>query len=165
MASDDSDTTALDDQVEAAMSASRVFVGVIAASMAEVEATVSPLQFRTMVIVGAWGPLNVTALAERLGIHPSNATRVCDRLVRGGLLERTQSDLDRRHLELTLTPDGRRLVGGVMERRRVALTRVLSEMTPRHRLTLTRALQAFGDAAGEGVGTDPSQYDLSLAVQ
>lgn len=147
------------------MAASRVFVAVIAASMAEVDATVSPLQFRSLVIVSAQGPLNVSALADQLGVHASNATRVCDRLVRDELLERTQSDLDRRHLELTLTAAGRGIVSGVMERRRVALTRVLSEMTPQQRLALTQGLRAFGEAAGETFDSAPSQYDVAAPAR
>lgn len=152
------------EQVDAAMTASRVFVAVVAESMDEVESTVSPLQFRTLVIVGARGPVNVTSLAELLSVHPSNATRVCDRLVRSGLLERTQSERDRRYLDLTLTAEGRRLVNGVMDRRRAALTRVLSRMTSNKRLKFAEALRAFGDAAGEEVNAGPSQHDLSLAI-
>src|SRR6478736_1899655 len=148
------------------MAASRVFMAVIAESMEDVESTVSPMQFRTLVIVGARGPLNVTSLADLLGVHVSNATRVCDRLVRGGLLARTQSDLDRRHLELTLTVGGQKLVKGVMDRRRAALTQILSKMSSTQRSRFTDALQAFGEAAGEGVGveTGTSHYDMSLTV-
>ena len=146
------------------MAASRVFMAVIAESMEDVESTVSPMQFRTLVIVGARGPLNVTSLADLLGVHASNATRVCDRLVRGGLLARTQSDLDRRNLELTLTADGANLVNGVMNRRRAALTRVLSKMATPKRLQFIDALRAFDDAAGEEVETGLSQYEMGLAV-
>jgi DNA-binding MarR family transcriptional regulator len=155
---------ALAEQVDAAMAASRVFVAVIAESMEDIDSMVSPMQFRTLVIVGARGPLNVTSLADLLSVHPSNATRVCDRLVRGGLLARTQSVQDRRHLELTLTADGRKLVNGVMDRRRAALTRALSKMPSTKRLQFAGALRAFGDAAGDEVGSGPSQYGMSLTL-
>lgn len=160
------DAAALAEQVDAAMTASRVFVAVIGQSMEEIDSVVSPLQLRTLVIVAARGPLNVTSLADLLGVHASNATRVCDRLVRGGLLARTQSDLDRRHLELTLTTNGQKLVKGVMDRRRAVLTQILSKMSSTQRSQFTDALQAFGEAAGEGVGveTGTSQYDIILAV-
>lgn len=146
------------------MAASRVFMSVIAESVEEVEPIVSPLQLRTLVIVAARGPLNGTSLAELLSVHPSNATRVCDRLVRGGLLARAQSDLDRRHLELTLTADGKKLVDGVMDRRRDALTRVLSRMPSTKRLQFAGALRAFGNAAGEDVESGASSYRMSMAA-
>lgn len=158
------DAAVLAEQVDAAMTASRVFVAIIGESMEEIDSIVSPLQLRTLVIVGARGPLNVTSLADLLSVHASNATRVCDRLVRGGLLTRTQSDLDRRHLELTLTAEGRKLVRSVMDRRRAALTRVLSKMSSSRRTQFTDALRAFGEGAGEEVEPGSSQYGMSLAI-
>jgi DNA-binding MarR family transcriptional regulator len=158
------DAAALAAQVDVAMAASRVFVSVIAESMGHIDSTVSPLQLRTLVIVHSTGPLNVNSLAEMLSVHPSNATRVCDRLVRSGLLARTQSELDRRHLELTLTADGTKLVKAMMDRRRAALTRVLARMNATNRTKFTEALQAFGEAAGEHAEAARSQYGTSLTI-
>ena len=96
------------------LAASRVLVGVAARSLAAVEDTVTLTQFRALVIIASRGPLHLAALAEDMGVHPSNATRACDRLVAAGLLDRRDNPADRRHLLLTLTPAGRELVDGVM---------------------------------------------------
>ena len=68
------------------MAAARVFVAVIAESMRDIDSAVSPVQFRTLVIVGARGPLNVSSLADLLSVHPSNGhAGAGERLVQGGL--------------------------------------------------------------------------------
>jgi DNA-binding MarR family transcriptional regulator len=131
------------------MAAARVLVGVIAASVAEVDGTVTPPQLRVLVLTASRGPWNVAAVAEALQVHASNATRTVDRLVQAGLLLRRESPVDRRHVELTLTPAGRRLVRSVMDHRSRALGQVLAAMPARRRRELVPALLAFAHAAGE----------------
>ena len=105
---------AFDNEVDAVLAASRVLVGVAARSLAPVEDTVTLTQFRALVIIASRGPLHLAALADAMGVHPSNATRTCDRLVATGLADRRDNPADRRHLLLTLTAAGRDLVDGVM---------------------------------------------------
>ena len=71
-------------EVDAVLAASRVLVGVAAQSLADLEDTVSVPQLRALMILATRGPLHLTALAEDMGVHPSNATRACDRLVAAG---------------------------------------------------------------------------------
>jgi DNA-binding MarR family transcriptional regulator len=137
------------EEVDAVMSAARVLVGVIAASVAEVDDAVTPPQLRVLVLTASRGPWNIAALAEALQVHPSNATRTVDRLVQAGLMLRRDSPVDRRNVELTLSRRGQALVGSVMEHRRQALDRVLRAMPPESRRDLVPALLAFADAAGE----------------
>src|SRR5207342_1599050 len=110
-------TQSLAADVEAVLAASRVLVGVAAQSLAEVEDVISVPQLRTLMILATRGPLHLTALAYDMGVHPSNATRACDRLVAAGLLDRRDNPTDRRHLLLDLTPAGRALIDGVVARR------------------------------------------------
>lgn len=150
---DDTDRDpALAAQVDAALAASRVFVGVVASSL-DADSLISLKQLRTLVLLVTHGPMNVATLATRLAIHPSNATRMCDRLEESGLLSREQAVEDRRRLMVTPTSRGRRLVGRIMKRRRVALEQVLIAMPSAERDQLARALARFAAAAGE-LGTD-----------
>ena len=93
-------------EVDAVLAASRVLIGVAARSLAAVEDTVTLTQVRALVIIASRGPLHLAALADDMGVHPSNATRACDRLVAAGLLDRRDNPADRRHLLLTLTDRG-----------------------------------------------------------
>lgn len=141
--------TLLETQVEAALAASRVFVAIVVASTDEVEPVVSVRQLRTLVVLVEHDKLNLAALADRLGVHPSNATRLCDRLVEAGLVRRVQADHDRRQVELTATPTGRSLVERLMDRRRLALERVLAAMPAGERASVAAALRTFAVAGGE----------------
>jgi DNA-binding MarR family transcriptional regulator len=134
------------------MAASRVLVALIAESVTEVDEHVTAAQMRILVLVSRAPGTNLSAVAEALGVHASNATRACDRLVRAGLLSRTESEHDRRHLHLALTDAGRDLLERVMNHRRAAFEDVLRRMEAADRETLTTALAAFAAAAGEHPG-------------
>jgi DNA-binding MarR family transcriptional regulator len=137
------------EQVDAVMLAAQALVGVTAQSVAEVEDLVTLLQLRVLVLVASRGPLNLQALATAMGIHPSNATRACDRLVAAGLLRRSESSVDRRNLVLILTADGQQLVDTMVQRRRLAIAGVLERVPVARRRSLVAAMRAFGVAAGE----------------
>ncbi len=145
----------LHELTDAVLAAARVLVGVAAQSIAAAEGSVGVNQFRVMVIIASRGPLHSAALAEAMGVHPSNATRTCDRLVATGLLDRRDNPADRRHLQLTLTRKGQRLVDGVMQRRRAAINKLLVRMPQADRHRLTEALNQFAAAGGE-----PPEQDL-----
>ena len=146
---------AFGNEVEAVLAASRILVGVAARSLAPVEDSVTLTQFRALVIIASRGPLHLAALADAMGVHPSNATRTCDRLVATGLTDRRDNPADRRHLLLTLTPTGRDLVDAVMGRRRAEIEQILQQMPPRDRAQLATVLTQFAAAGGE-----PEHADL-----
>ncbi|GGL93033.1 hypothetical protein GCM10011594_11010 [Nakamurella endophytica] len=137
------------DQVDAVLAASRVLVAVSARSLSVAEDRVTVGQFRVMVIVESRGPIGVNALAEAMGVHPSNATRGCDRLVAAGLLDRRENREDRRQLVLALTAAGRALLHEVMSVRRAAVAETLLRMPANERARVACALAAFAAAGGE----------------
>lgn len=131
------------------MLAAQALIGVSAQSMAEVEELVTLQQLRVLVLVASRGALNLLALARAMGVHPSNASRTCDRLVAAGLLRRGESSIDRRNLVLGLTDAGQQLVDGILQRRRRAVAEVLGQVPPARRRVLAGAMRTFGLAAGE----------------
>ena len=138
-----------EEQVDAIMLAAQALAGVTAQSVAEVEELVTLPQLRVLVLIASRGALNLNALAQAMGIHPSNATRACDRLVAAGLLRRRESSVDRRNLVLGLTDDGQQLVDAMVQRRRRAIAGVLEQVSPTRRRGLAAAMRTFGLAAGE----------------
>lgn len=137
------------EQVDAVMLAVQVLVGVAARSVADVEDRLTLPQLRVLVLVDSRGAMNLSTLAQAMGVHPSNASRACERLVAGGLLRRTDSATDRRQLVLELTEEGRALLGTLAARRRSAIEAVLRRLPATRRRALGSAMQAFGRAAGE----------------
>jgi DNA-binding MarR family transcriptional regulator len=145
---DRTDPAALSEEVDAALLAMRALVAVFARSLSEVDDAVSLPQFRVLVVVASNGPLNLGAVARGLGVHPSNATRACERLVAAGLLDRRDDPADRRNLLLDLTAEGRELVARVHRRRIAALKEILTRMPPLQRVALVPVLRSFAGAAG-----------------
>ncbi|KLL96274.1 MarR family transcriptional regulator [Rhodococcus sp. IITR03] len=143
-----------DRQVEAVMSASRALVGIVAASVSEVEDRVSIPQLRVLVLVGTRGPLSLAVVADELGVDPSNASRTVDKLIKLGLLDRRDAPEDRRKLALTLTPSGTDLVQTVTDHRRDAIAAVLKRLSASQRDDLAAAFDVFADAAGEPATED-----------
>jgi DNA-binding MarR family transcriptional regulator len=136
------------------MRASRALVGIAAASIADVVDIVTVPQLRVLVMVATRGPLNLAAVAAGLDVSASNASRICDRLLKAGLLDRRDLPSDRRHITLTLTEAGQALVDKVLDHRRSAVERVLRDMSAHDRKQLAEALDLFATAAGEPVGTE-----------
>lgn len=123
--------------------AARTLVLVWSRAEDSVQSQISAAQLRALVVVGRRGRLNLSQLAAELGTIPSWASRLCDRLVAAGYVERRASDERRREIVLTLGRDGHRLLEELETRRSEALADVLSCMAPDDRAALLRGLEAF----------------------
>jgi len=73
---------------DALLTASRLLVAISAHSIALVDETITIPQFRALVILSNRGPVNLATLAGLLGVQPSAAGRLVDRLVSAGLIDR-----------------------------------------------------------------------------
>lgn len=134
--------------VDALLVASRALVGVSARSLADVDAVTLP-QFRALVVIAGRGTVTVRELAERLDVHPSTVTRLCDRLARKQLIRRAERADDRREVGITLAAKGRKLLERVLRRRRRDLAVIAERMSPDERRQAIAGLAAFARAAGE----------------
>jgi DNA-binding MarR family transcriptional regulator len=135
--------------IDAVMFASRAFVALAARSLTPVENVVTLTQWRALVVISAQQRASLNEVAIGLGVHPSTATRICDRLVASGLLLRQDDPADRRYLVLSLTRKGQRLVDKVTAARRGEIKRILERLDGPHRHRLAVALQEFAVATGE----------------
>ena len=95
-----------DHLVDAVLSASRVLVAIAARSLADVGEEVTLTQYRSLVVLASRGPQGVAALAEAVSVTPPTASRMCDRLVKKGLVRRRTDRRDRRQVRLALSPGG-----------------------------------------------------------
>lgn len=141
------------------LAACRVLVAVSTQSMAAVEEVADVTQVRALVVIASRGSVSLGELSEATNIHLTRASRLCDRLVIKGLVNRADDPANRRQLTLTLTPDGERVVQEVMQRRREAIESILhrmnKKMTKQRRAEVVSLWQEFAAAGGE-----PSNPDL-----
>ena len=131
------------------MLASRAFVGLAVRSLNAVDADVTLPQFRTLVVLAARGARRTQDIAEELQVNPSTGSRMVDRLERKGLVRRVRPDGDRRVVELRLTRAGHAVVEEVLARRRAELERLVAATAGLWEPSVTWALTAFAEAAGE----------------
>lgn len=128
-----------------------------------------PLQLSNLMVVHAVaaltvectgkGEVTVGAVAERLEIDPSTASRLVGHAIDAGLVSRRPSPNDARRANLGLTDAGRR-VKQVAERfRRAYLAELMTEWTPDERAVFARLLSRFADAVAQSPPMDLDGVD------
>ena len=128
----------VDAVTRAVLTASRLLVAVSARSLAAVEDRVTLPQFRLLVVLSTHGPAKLVVLANRLGVKPSTAMRMIDRLIASGLADRQTNPGNRRETVLRLTPEGRDLVQDVTGRRRREIEAIVRRIVPEQRVALVQ---------------------------
>jgi DNA-binding MarR family transcriptional regulator len=99
----------------------------------------SPSLSAALASVDRHGPLTPSELAAREQIQRPTATRIVDRLVAEGLVERTPDPDDRRSLRIATTSRGRATLRAARHRKTAFLARALADLGPEDRATLERA--------------------------
>jgi len=110
-------------------------------------APASPSQLRVLFMVEHQDGINLRTLADSLASTPPSTSRLCDRLVAAGFLERVVSPVDRREVRLHLSSHGRAFLDDLRARRERELQAVLELMPAAKRTALLEGLEAFCDTA------------------
>ncbi|HEX5120710.1 MAG TPA: MarR family transcriptional regulator [Pseudonocardiaceae bacterium] len=142
-----------DTVTDALLTASRLLVAVSARSIASVDDSITLPQYRLLVVLFNYGPLKLATLAEHLGVNPSTATRMIDRLIATRLASRQVNPSSRREVVVELTEAGAGVVSEATSRRREEIAGIVARMPDRRRRDLVAALEAFADAGGEPAAT------------
>lgn len=148
--------SSLDAVTEEVLLASRVLVGIAARTIPDSD-DVTLAQFRALVLLDTQGELRAGTLSELLGVEPSTTTRLCDRLVGKGLVERGPKE-NRREVSIALTEAGAALVAEATAKRRAEIAEILRKLPAAGRSRLSIALRAFREAAGDA----PAELAWSL---
>ncbi|MEU0256311.1 MarR family transcriptional regulator [Streptomyces sp. NPDC006184] len=106
-------------------------------------APTSASQLRVLHILEHHDGINLRTLAESLASTPPSTSRLCDRLVAAGFVERVVSAQDRREVRLHLSGRGRAFLVDLRGRRERALRKVLADMPAVKRTALLEGLEAF----------------------
>jgi len=106
-------------------------------------------QLNALLVVERAEGINLRGLATQLKMILSSASRLCDRLVASGLVERVPGRADRREIALYLTPSARQVLDQLRTTRRAMLATVLDRMSPSGQAALIRGLTEFAAAAAE----------------
>ena len=89
------------------------------------------------------GTCSVRSVAEGMAVTFSAASQLVDRLVKRGLATRQEAKQDRRLCDVSLTPDGQRIVRTVRVARAERIAGALVRMRPAQRRQLVESLEEF----------------------
>jgi DNA-binding MarR family transcriptional regulator len=106
-------------------------------------------QLSALLVVERSEGINLRGLAGELKMLLSSASRLCDRLVASGMVERVPGRVDRREIALYLTSSSRQLLDELRRTRRQMLATVLERMSPGGRAALVLGLGEFAAAAND----------------
>ncbi|OLZ64590.1 MarR family transcriptional regulator [Streptomyces sp. IMTB 2501] len=133
----------------AVMAASRLIVALSARALASVDVPLTLPQLRSLVALHTCGPIKLAAMAATLGVTPSTALRMVERLETLELTDRRVNPDNRREVVLRLTTAGEELVDRVLSHRRAAIRALVERLPAQERAGLVPALTALTAAAGD----------------
>lgn len=99
---------------------------------------------RTACVAGQ--EVTVADVAVALDVAPSTASRLVDRAIAAGVVDKAPSDANRRKVRLGLTPDGAALAERARAFRAARLAALLADWLPEDRAQLARLLERFATA-------------------
>jgi DNA-binding MarR family transcriptional regulator len=116
-------------------------------------------QLKSLFFINNQGSTNSGKLAAALGVTPTNVTGIIDRLVKQGLVSRTEDVQDRRMLLLQATGRGEELVAKLRERRRGYLSEVLACFSVDELAMLAQGFNLLAEATEAREGEIRDEHD------
>ena len=101
----------------------------------------------------------VLSLAKEIEVNPGALTRSLDRLEKKGLILRKRNPLDKRVVQLTLTPQGKEIAARVPHVLSGVMNRHLSALGPQASQVLIDSLQQML-ISGEGALCSPAPHEI-----
>ena len=117
-------------------------------------AEMTPEQYWLLRLLHREGALSISELANRLDIAISSATISCKRLEKAGLLTRERQVDDERVVRVTLTANGLAQIDAWGQRKREALTRLLSVLDAQEQRTLQSLIERVLEFADSRAAED-----------
>ena len=114
-------------------------------------------QLKAVMLLGRTGRARSRELADGLGIAPSAATPLVDRLVEQKLARRQDDPADRRIVWILPTRKARAIYDELLHTSQDVLNDVISEVPARHRKAVRDSIQLLADAAGRVLEKDRSK--------
>ena len=104
-------------------------------------------EFRILEALLHKGPMPVNTIGPKVFLTPGSISVAVDRLLKRGLVTRTNSSEDRRVRVVDLTASGRRLIEQVFAAHARQVDALAEVLSPKERRQIARGLKAFGKAA------------------
>jgi DNA-binding MarR family transcriptional regulator len=126
--------------------------------------TLTRAQLKTLFFISNQGATNSKELAAALGVTPTDTTGIVDRLVKQGLISRTDNIRDRRMLLLRATDKGEELLAKLRERRRGYMSEILALMSVDELATIAKGLASLVKAMERNEGENKNVASSSNPI-
>ncbi len=141
-----------DDPIEQTIALFGEFMGKVAMStlaewMNDTQLTMA--QCRVLIALAQERVSTVGKLAERLKVGEPTASHLVDRMVHGGLAERTEDPQDRRRVLVSLSPEGRKLAEQRLQSKKERLRELLRGVSEEDLAALRQGLLAVMGSISE----------------
>jgi DNA-binding MarR family transcriptional regulator len=103
-------------------------------------------QCHTLLEIGTQGEVSLVDLADALGLDTSTLSRTIQGLVLIGLVNRAESEKDRRYIAISLTPQGRTTFEAIEYRFNGFFDGVVDRLPEERRSLIVEAVGEFADA-------------------
>ena len=132
---------------------SPVEMGELARRGVATDVQVSPGHIQVLIAL-ARGPRSVGQLAEELGVSPSAATQLVDKLAEHGMVDRHHDPADRRVVLVDYVAGMREVAGRIVGDRRRPLHDAMSRMTDGEALAFVKGLRLLAQSLGAAKGEE-----------
>ena len=129
------------DEEDAVLLATARWVVGVSVRAADQIGEISLVQLRALTVLSELGGANLMQLADGMGVTVSTTSRLVDRLVTAGLIDRRPSKQNRREISISLAPTGSAVLARYDELRIQALRARLGRLPSRRRTAVVSALQ------------------------
>jgi DNA-binding MarR family transcriptional regulator len=129
------------------------------------QGSISLIHLNVLTMLEADGPMSMSGIAEALDISVASATGVIDRMEARGLVKRRRHPVDRRVVLVQPAAGGRKVFGDIDNRRRKAISVLLSRLSDEELTSLLvghRALRAARAAMSNPAGSSASGAETML---
>jgi len=106
-------------------------------------------QFSILMQLHYKGSCGMSEIVERAHVTAAAASQLVEKLVQGGLIERTEDPTDRRAKQLTLSKKGAQLVEQGIEERHRWMDALAANISPEEKGVIVEALEILIRAAGK----------------
>lgn len=119
----------------------------LAAETLQRDFDLDPREWRILGMLGAYAPMSLQGLAREVNIDKSLASRAVSLMIDRGLLQRDSDESDGRGVQLSLTPQGKKLYRRVFPKAVQRNEELLSVLNAEERAVFDRALNLLTDHA------------------
>ena len=127
--------------IDTLIAASGIFARMLAESLEARANEITVAQYQALLVLARSGPTRPLDFTEVLGVDPSTTTRLCDRLVRRGLIVRERPEHNRREVQIALSPSGQALIDAIATDRRARFSEVVDAVPMSRRPALLACLE------------------------